>query len=357
MDRALNVVYLCDFDLKKNTGKDRATRQKLSALRGLVNDLVVVSNPFKSQFFRILAIFILDIKVSALLLSRRPDVFISRGYSGWFSMLTAKALSIKTAREIHADAIEELSLLPYRGVKLRALGLLAKHAHRMDLSADVRIFNHPDLMEGYRKRGIIGEQDFFTYNGYAPGERSYFSRAKAREKFGLSQDDRIVVFVGAASKWHGVEYLVELQREFDQRGENIKVVVGGGDITEFDKEGRCINFTPLGDQGCAELIRAADFCLLPVKQNRLSPGSPLKLYDYIANERFVFAQKETNGYSDEVEKLNIGMPVDFTNPSEASLQIIDAFRESCWPEDYPNCKASWADRMAHWVSGLRSKCQ
>src|SRR5690606_4830920 len=103
---------------------------------------------------------------------------------------------------------------------------------------------------------------------------------------------RIVVFVGAASKWHGVEYLVELQREFDQRGENIKVVVGGGDIAEFDKEGRCINFTPLGDQGCAELIRAADFCLLPVKQNRLSPGSPLKLYDYIANERLVFAQKE-----------------------------------------------------------------
>lgn len=356
MGRGLNVVYLCDFDLTKSTGKDRATRQKLSALRGLVDDLFVVSNPFKSQIFRILAILIIDIKASSILLFRKPDVFISRGYSGWISMLTARVLSIKTAREIHADALEELSLLPYHGVKLRALGLLARHAHKMDLSADVRIFNHPDLMEGYRKRGMTGEQDFFTYNGYAPGERSYLSRSKARKKFGLSQDDRILVFVGAASKWHGVEYLVELQREFNQRSENIKVVFGGGDIKEFDREGECINFTPLGDHGCADLIRAADFCLLPVKKNRLSPGSPLKLYDYISNERFVFAQKETNGYSDEVEKLNIGMPIDFTTPSRASVQIIDAFRES-WPEDYPKCKASWEDRMAYWVTGLSSKRQ
>lgn len=354
MSRDIKVVYLCDFDLTKNTGKDRATRQKLSALRGLIGDLVVVSNPFKSQFLRIFSILILDIKVCAILLFRRPTVFISRGYSGWLSMLTAKALSIKTAREVHADALEELSLLPYRGVKLRVLGLLGKHAHRMDLAADVRIFNHPDLMKGYRKRGATGEQDFFTYNGYAPDERSYLSRQQAREKFGLSQDDRIVVFVGAASKWHGVEYLVELQREFDEIGEKIKVVFGGGDITEFDKEGRCINFTPLGDQGCSELIRAADFCLLPVKQNRLSPGSPLKLYDYIANERFVFAQKETNGYSDEVEKFNIGMAVDFSTPSTASLQISDAFKKE-WPENYPLCNASWADRMEQWVSGLCPK--
>ncbi|MGC8121074.1 hypothetical protein [Marinobacter sp. VGCF2001] len=356
MGKCLNVVYLCDFDLTKSTGKDRATRQKLSALGGLVNDLVVVSNPFESQFFKILAIFFIDIKASVILFFRKPDVFISRGYSGWLSMVTARALSIKTAREIHADALEELSLLPYRGVKLKALGLLARHAHKMDLSADVRIFNHPDLMEGYRKRGINGEQDFFTYNGYAPGERSYLSRSQAREKFGFSQDDRILVFVGAASKWHGVEYLVELQREFDQRGENIKVVFGGGDITEFDRERVCINFTPLDGHGCAELIRAADFCLLPVKKNRLSPGSPLKLYDYISNERFVFSQKETNGYSDEVERLNIGISVDFTTPSIASCQIIDAFIES-WPEDYPQCKTSWEDRMAHWVSNLSLKRQ
>jgi len=353
MDKSLKTLYLCDFDLSRSSGKDRATRQKLIALRDEVGRLVVVSNSFKNPVFRVLSIFTLDLKALLSLVFHRPDLFISRGYSGMVSLAFAKAKGIKTVREIHADALEELSLLPYAGLKLKAISLLARLSHKLDLMADVRIFNHPDLLEGYRKRGLSGGEDFFSYNGYDPNSRSFLSRDEAREKFSLSKNDRILVFVGAASKWHGVEYLIDLQREFNEKGENVKVVFGGGDIGTFDRAGICTNITPLDEKGCADLIRAADFCLLPVKQNRLSPGSPLKLYDYIANERYVFAQSNTNGYSDEIERLNIGIPVDFTEPSVASLRILDAFRRA-WPEDYPECKVSWSDRMSLWVTGLGS---
>lgn len=351
MDNKFKVLYLCDFDLSRGSGKDRATRQKLAALRGQVDDLTIVSSLFKIQIFRVISIIFLDVKSVFYLIYKRPNVFISRGYAGAMTIFVAKLFSIKTVREIHADALEELPLLSLSGLKFFGVSFLAKLSHKVDVSADVRIFNHPDLMMAYRKRGLTGVKDFFVYNGYAPDEKSYLSKAEARKKFNFGDDDRIIVFVGAASKWHGVDYLVRLQREFDERGENIKVVFGGGDVSGFDKESRCINFTPLNDQNCADLIRASDFCLLPVKNNRTSPGSPLKLYDYIVNERLVFAQSGTNGYSDEVERFNIGSSVDFTNPAVACFQILEAFEKE-WPEEYPECRASWEDRMSQWVSGL-----
>ena len=347
----VKVLYLCDFDLSKGAGKDRATSQKLSALSSKVFKLEVISNNFKGSFFRLLAIFLLDMKAFTYVVIRRPNWFISRGYAGGLSLLAAKALGILTIREVHANAREESSLLPYRGFKLWVIKNMAHLAHKIDISADIRIFNHPDLFEWYRKSGLSGPKDFYTYNGYDPASKCSVSKFDARKVFGFEKNDKIIVFVGAASKWRGVDYLVKLQKELNVYDDNVRIVFGGGSIAEFDPEGLCVNFSPLGDVGCAQLIRAADFCALPVKSNRVSPGSPLKLYDYIVNERFVLAQSETNGYSDEVERFSIGVPVDFTNSVVARKQILDAFQAD-WSRKYPTCPVSWSDRMDEWVEGI-----
>ena len=63
------------------------------------------------------------------------------------------------------------------------------------------------------------------------------------------------------------------------------------------------------------MIIAADACLLPVKNNRISPGSPLKLYDYISNNKPVIAE-DIIGYSDEVLKYNFGLSVNFEKTKE-----------------------------------------
>src|SRR5690606_39279334 len=54
-------------------------------------------------------------------------------------------------------------------------------------------------------------------------------------------------------------------------------------------------------RSCCDLIKASDLCLLPVKNNRASPGSPLKLYDYISNGRFVLDRKSTRLNSSHVK--------------------------------------------------------
>jgi glycosyltransferase involved in cell wall biosynthesis len=269
-------------------------------------------------------------------------------------LLAAKSQGILTVREVHANALEESSLLPYRGFNLWVIKRMAHLAHKIDISADIRIFNHPDLFEWYRKRGHSGSKDFYTYNGYDPEKKCNISKFDARKIFGFEENDKIIAFVGAASKWHGVDYLVKLQKEFNVHDDNVKIVFGGGNISKFDPEGLCVNFSPLGDDECAQLVRAADFCVLPVKANRVSPGSPLKLYDYILNERFVLAQSDTNGYSDEVERLSIGVAVDFKNSVGARKEILSAL-QSDWSGKYPVCPVSWSDRMNEWIDGIVKK--
>jgi len=347
----VRVLYLCDFDLSKGTGKDRATRQKLGALRDKVSSLEVISNNFKNPFLRLTSIFLLDVRALIYIIFNRPDWFISRGYTGTLSLLAASFLGVLTIREVHANALEEFSLLPYKGIKLFIIKKMAFLAHKNDVAADVRIFNHPDLLDWYRANGFSDDGDFYVYNGFDPNSKCDISRSEARKMFGLREDDKVIVFVGGASKWHGVDYLIDLQKEFIAYNDNIIVAFGGGGISEFDPEGVCLSFSPLNESECAKLIRASDFCALPVKANRVSPGSPLKLYDYIVNERFVFSQANTNGYSDEVQRFRIGVPVDFTDVKHARRKILDAF-ESDWPEEYPVCAASWGDRMEQWLKGI-----
>jgi hypothetical protein len=154
-----------------------------------------------------------------------------------------------------------------------------------------------------------------------------------------------------------VEYLVALQKEFDKHGDQIQIVAGGGALPpDLDREGVIINISPLDEKDCANLIRASDACLLPVKKVRVSPGSPLKLYDYILNGRFVFSQAGTPGYSDEVEKYGIGIPVDFTCASSARARInkeLSSVKLSAWecPEDVLH-QISWSSRMKEWLRAI-----
>ncbi|WP_211218133.1 glycosyltransferase [Marinobacter daepoensis] len=351
MKNKLSMVYLCNFDLSGSTGKNRATRQKLSALRGKVSRLYVVSDGSKFLLSRIFSFIYLDVKVAFILISCKPDIFISRGYSGFFSILISRVLKITSAREIHANAIEESSLLPYKGIRLLAIKGLSRWMHALDRLVDFRIFNHPDLLAYFRGRGWARDSDFYVYNGFSPDSRSTISKSDARKKYGISNDAKVVVFVGTASKWHGVDYLVNLKKCFNKNHDDIEVVFGGGDVSKFDREHICLNISPLDDVGCSELIKASDFCLLPVKNNRVSPGSPLKLYDYIANERFVLAQSNTNGYSDEVERFGVGVSVDFTSTEDARLAILRAF-EDFKDRQYPECAVSWDDRIDVWLQKL-----
>lgn len=356
----MKILYACSFSTHQGSGKSRATQQKLEALRRSVDNLVVLS-PIEvaSVLGKLTQAFFLEIKIVWCLLRSESgfQVFVSRGYVGFFSIMIARLRGIWVVREVHANSFEEANILGKTLVARFMLRSAAALSYVLDRCADMRVFNNPSLLEWYRYRGAGGNNDVYVYNGCDPSAKSYLSRDEARERLDLPSDKKLLVFVGSASIWHGVDYLVGLQQLFDINDDNYQIVCGGGMISrEIDPDKRLLNIAPLDDAGCADLIRAADACLLPVKNIRVSPGSPLKLYDYILNGAFVIAQDGAYGYSDEVLRYGVGITVDFTKADYARENIIKIISEGGevggYDVDAIVPYITWDARMKEWINAI-----
>lgn len=359
----MKILYICHYPVTYNTGKARATRHKLEAFNMYVDLKVVTPRPSRTFLGKLYQAFVIEVKsVYLLIFSEKFDCCISRGSGGFSVALLKNFYGYATVREVHANGFEEAKLYPgsYFQKITRKIGV--RIAHWLDSFADMRIFNNPLLLAWYKNAFQKNNSDIFVYNGCDIKSRSSLNRDSARKLFDLPYKKKILVFNGSASIWHGVEYLVKLQEKFDFHGDPFQIVCGGGVIDRnIDPESRLINLAPLDDEGCANLIRASDACLLPVKNIRVSPGSPLKLYDYILNGGFVFTQCNTLGYSDEVLRYKVGLPVDFTSPDLARSFIVNNI-----PLEYQSgydhlddkvlSKISWEGRMAEWFEAITSLC-
>lgn len=259
-------------------------------------------------------------------------------------------------REVHADQLRETKLLPKPFYQISILLLYALYARIVDYTAHVRIFNHPDLMDWYGKNIKKRNSDFFCYNGFSP--EICFARhapVEIHQKYGLDPNNKYFVFTGSVASWHGVDLLSELQLELNKRSDKFVIICAGGKIkrSELLNSG-IINISPLGEEGCMEIISIAFACLLPVKAIRISPGSPLKLYDYIAHDKVVVAQSGTRGYADENERYGRGVNVNFLDPASTADTLINLEPDSLHPKMQKR-EFSWEQRMLSWVSNLASQ--
>lgn len=346
-------IYILPFSLKGESGKNRASRQKAKALREEVDEVLIVYPKSESLFLRAFEVFFNEMKVVWLLLSRRSkaDFVLTRGLSGVFCVPVARLLRIPTLREVHSISIQEAWHIKAGLLKRVFAAVAGILDNAISRASFIRIFNHPNLHDYYRGRNWARSGDFVCYNGGAPEEACDMSKVEAKAHFGLPADKKILVFIGSAAAWHGVDYLVDLANEISKRELDMCIVCGGGDISSLDPSGHIRNITPLDSESASKLIRAADACLLPVKQIRISPGSPLKLYDYVLNDRPVIAQSNMCGYSDEVERLGVGITVDFCDVASAADQVSGFLSGSFQMPDiaYLVDSVAWRSRVRFWL--------
>ncbi len=349
----MKILYLTHSDLRKTKGHHRATSQKLKALKKIVNNLIVISSSFKK--FKFLEIFILEIKCILYISRYHPDAIISRGYVGYIAQKFAKFKNIKTVREVHADIVEEINQYDKSYILKKFLLPFGHYMQTIDKQSDRRIFNHPKLMKWFKTNfnKISSDNDIFAYNGLHFVEKSKLTQIQARNKFNLKKKMTYLVFTGGANYWHGVNYLADLQKEFNSMDVDIQIICGGGKISKKDDPDNClINFEPLNSKGCIDLIKASDACILPVRQSRVSPGSALKLYDYFLHKKFVITQENLEGYSDEVLKYGFGSFVNFKNSKSSALKIIKEMKKLNTNQKsikYNLNNFSWNSRMLKWI--------
>lgn len=116
------------------------------------------------------------------------------------------------------------------------------------------------------------------------------TKAEAREKLGLKQDIKIILYTGHLYEWKGVSVLAETARLNSVNG--LFMFIGGTDkhVRSFqEKYGGFPNIKILGRKSHSEIplyLRAADVLVLPnsakVEISRLYT-SPMKLFEYMAS--------------------------------------------------------------------------
>lgn len=347
------LFYVAGFIVDNSGGKSRATLQKSLALKKHCERFYF--SRIESRYLYILNLIFQEFKVSFYLVAKRPDVIITRGFNGYFYFFICKMLKITYVREVHSDNIEESFILNKPTYQKTLFRLFSKFMLRLEKNSDILIFNHPSLLEHYKDFYAFNGQCFYSYNGYGI-VKDTFEVNKLKHKYNLKDGFFYLCFTGSASPWHGVDYLVDLQNYFDENKLNVKIICAGGEIDStllFNSS--VINIFPLSSNGCLEVISLSDICLLPVKNNRVSPGSPLKLYDYILKKKFVVTQENVIGYSDEVKKYTKGIMVDFSDVKSSGESIYNVLLNKQYLNDVSDSISdfSWDSRMFFWVKKIK----
>lgn len=335
-----SVDYTVDFSLGGQSGKSKATSDKVEALQQLVDVLNVhsVTKTAKSRLGRVWQMIGSEIRYVLRLFQRpdKPHVIFSRTFMCFGAFVGGRVFNIPVIREIHADFLDEAKLLyGGRGVMAWLSRVAQKYLLFFFRRADGLIFNNPRLAEYYHYQLNVDTPSVTVYNGANTAEFFPMEQARALQQLDLDRQKKYLVFVGSASPWHGVERVLEMFKHLAElRTDTVLLVVGGNegesaeDIRRRFGSPAGVSFVGRVDKEQAMLyINAATVCLLPVEDNRISPGSPIKLYDYISCGKAVVAQSETPGYSDVVEKYGLGVTCDYREPSMSSKRVHSFLNE------------------------------
>src|SRR5690625_5107177 len=210
----MHVVYFFSVDTALPSGKNRATRQKVEALKK-INDKVEVftldRSKFSSKLFSKVAICF-NVICYILINRRSINVYMSRGSSPILAHIICKIFGIHVVREVHADIFDEIPHLRKSEALKFFIRVFSLKSYFLDSRADQRVYNNPMLKAYHIEKGVAKESDKCVYNGGSIDAVVNISQEEAKEKFGLKPDFKYLVFTGSASVWHGVHYLVELQK-------------------------------------------------------------------------------------------------------------------------------------------------
>ncbi len=319
----IKIVYLAGYGMERNTGRNNATRDKVGALTKFLGPENVGFFSLPVNRFGWLNYFWFDLKMLLKLSAiARETVIIQRQA---FLPLTNTLLwlrSMLVITEMHGTIRGELKFLDKTWIEkalIFILDLSERYNYRL---CSAFIFNHPYLRPPDHSKPYT-----WTYSGANTIDFRVKDKLECRQRLQLPEHASVFLFSGMVSEWHGADLLVALFKRKEMFGYTLLIVgVRDNRYCRSLKKNASSNiiFVDFKDQHTVvDYINAADVCLLPVKPIRKSPGSPLKLYDYIACGKPVVAQQQTPGYSDEVLMHSLGIVTNFGDPAVASKSLTD----------------------------------
>jgi glycosyltransferase involved in cell wall biosynthesis len=359
----LKLVYIAGFNVEKNTGRNKATREKAATLQRLLPKgafSFIYPGSSRFRFMAYLKVLLFDIQVLVRLFFVEKNVrVIQRTTFLPVTNIYLKIRGVAVFYELHTDMRDEI-----RHYTVGRLEKLVLHGYvffeRLNLKlASGIIYNHPVLQKiisvRYKKPSI------HTYNGANVHDLVPMDTTQCRLSLGWDEQLRYYVFIGSVSRWRGVEQLVEIFNHH-MTNDDVLVIVGNAShdygreiVRKASGNARIIFKSEVEVQQVSRYINAADVCLVPVRPILTSPGNPLKLYDYIACGKPVIGQEGVIGCADEILKYDVGIVTDFFDASRAAAEMHE-FVLRCDTGRYRKHNrrvaiedVSWETRMKDWL--------
>lgn len=362
----LKVIYIAGFNLDKNSGRNKATREKTNALKDLLGPGCFTLYYPGGSPLRLLAylkvLFFDFVMFCRLFFVNKKVRIIQRTTFLPLTNIYLKLRGVQMIYEIHTDFKDEIK---YYHISLpeKMILYLYVFAERLNLRlADKIIYNHPVLQQ------IMGDtnssRSIYSYNGSNTEDFYPMNKMACRKETGLDPELNYYLFIGSLSKWRGVDLLINIFN--NHMSENDRLYILGNSRHEYGDElkalaagnPRIIFHDEVAVELVVKYINAADVCLVPVKPVLKSPGNPLKLYDYIACGKPIIGQEEVIGCSDEIIKYDVGIVTDFYNAERAAKEI-KTFITTHDPVHYLSHnrnvsvnEVSWKKRVEKWIDFL-----
>lgn len=372
MSEKINIDFSVSFHVDDGVGGKRKASlakskhlEEMSNVYHFVSLNKTISNIIGVYFTAVFTELIHVIKI--LFRKEKPDILFLRTFFGFFYNWLGKILEIKVIREVHTEFNDDAKIIFKQNYLKQKLGKLVNYLEIKSLrKADGVIFNNPDLEEYFIDNyGLQSDITTSIYNACDPDEFYPADKIQARKQLGLNHDenDILLLFIGSAIQWHGLEYLIDVFKIIKEKKSNYYLYIVG--LTDSDYNTHLKNtyknvpklhlVNRVSTERARLYINSADVCMVTTAKILISQGSPTKLYDFIACGKPIITQKDVRGYGSVVDEHNLGHSVDFMNPDEAADEIIDFLNHSDLGKlsDHNRKKAveelNWANAMKKWI--------
>jgi glycosyltransferase involved in cell wall biosynthesis len=373
--RKLNIDYFVGIDINGKTGKEKATWEKSLYLNKISNKFSLFSiTKYSFSFFTLLSMLSIEVKYLLLRLfgNELPDVIFIRSHLGFSPLIISRIYNIKLIHEVHADLLDESKLLFNNNYfKLVFFSQLHKLQIFILKKSTGIIFNNMALEMYYKKQYKFSSQikTITIHNGCNTKLYYPIDINSAKKEIDLNKYNDYLVFIGNISKWHGVEYILELHQSLIINNPKLILLIVGGSLqksylSQLKNKYSSNNIIFTGwvkQKESLFYINSAIAVLVPVNNNRVSPGSPLKLFDSISCGKPIITQENISGYSDLVDKYSLGLSTDLTNKKIASREIesflknINKFQYNTNNRDVAVNSLNWKTIVNRWIKFTEKK--
>lgn len=267
--------------------------------------------------------------VSKEVLKRRPDFIYDRYMIFNAScILAGKLFKIPVMLEVNAPLALERSEEVDEKLYLKKLAFFLE---KWICSHSFKTIVVSTPLKNYLESiGVPSKKIVVLPNGVDPEKfkPSPHKDAALLKKYGFSDDDVIVGFVGILRPWHGLDLLIDAFSAAKEKEPKLKLLIVGDGPIRSDIE-RKIEKLGLSDDVCItgrvkhdEIVRYINLFDIAVSPKATFYASPMKILEYMALGKAIIAPDMEN-IKDILEDKITGLLFNFNSKSDLNLKLIN----------------------------------